>query len=60
VAGVDVTFAFGYDADRRWVTLLSAGAGLVMIGLIIFCRQWVWGLGIPCYAASAGRDPVLR
>lgn len=46
------SFALGYDADRSWVTLLSGLAGLVMIGLIVASRAWIWGLGILCYAAA--------
>jgi hypothetical protein len=45
-------FALGYDANRRWVTLASAAAGLIMIILIVISRAWIWGIGIFCYAAA--------
>lgn len=45
-------FALGYDADRRWVTWASAFSGLVMLGLIVLSRAWIWGAGILCYAAA--------
>src|SRR6185437_8510633 len=46
------SFGPGYDVDRSWVTLLSTVAGLIMIGLIVVCRQWLWGLAILAYAVA--------
>lgn len=45
-------FGLGYDVSRPWVRPVSAALGLVMIGLIVVTRQWMWGLGLVAFAGA--------
>jgi hypothetical protein len=46
------SFGAGYAVDRPWAVVPGTLAGLAMIALAVFCRQWIWGLGILAYAAG--------
>jgi hypothetical protein len=54
------SFGVGYDVGRPWVAFPSTIIGVVMIGLIILSRQWIWGTAILAYAAAfAGYFPPI-
>jgi hypothetical protein len=46
------SFGVGYDVKRPWVAFPGTIFGLIMIGLIVLSRQWIWGIAILVYAAA--------
>lgn len=45
-------FGVGINVSRSWTRPFTVGLGLLIIGLFIFTKQWVWGLGIFAYAIA--------
>jgi len=46
------SFGFGYRVSRPVVQLVSGVVGLIMIGLIVWTHQWMWGVGVLAVAGS--------
>lgn len=46
------SFSVGYDTSRAWLRPISAALGALVIGFLVFTRQWTWLVGTIAYTAA--------